>query len=409
MNVKTFLIFLITIIAIILITSKTEIVVIKETQALERLFSQPVENIEIYLQQGEYYLTPKSIIDSTCGNCQDPDQPVSATAGLIIRGKNVVIRGPRDQSAVIHTNSGYGLFINNCKNFVLENITVTDGIRDTALYASDAAIVVKNSTASISNNIIKNNLGDSIQIQKNISGIMGICGRENSIILIRNNRILRNSWDGIALYRDSQALIRNNIIDGIDKAGGRKPLGGRGVAIGVTWNAEAEIFGNYIARYWKGIGIFVDAKVKAKTNILEDITTWGIALWDANTGSPVARLNNNLIYNLGAMGVSLSSKTKYDPGYLINNIIVKTAQDSVYDSPDYYGYQCALSEQAIPDRFIIAANLFYDNRRASEDLPDYDLTPQEFKLSLKPKLKKLERLPVWKQSQFYLDNKKSLK
>ena len=47
--------------------------------------------------------------------------------------------------------------------------------------------------------------------------------------------------------------------------------GGRGVGIGVTWNAKAGIRGNLVRRYWKGIGLFVDAEGTVVENIIEDI------------------------------------------------------------------------------------------------------------------------------------------
>ncbi len=125
-----------------------------------------------------YNLSAVSFIDSTCGNCLEPDTPVSATYGLRISGKNITISGPEDRSAVIYTNSGYGLYIKDCERCILENLTITGGIRDSAAFASDAAIVVSNSSVTIRDNIITRNLGDSLMIAKNISGIMGICGRE---------------------------------------------------------------------------------------------------------------------------------------------------------------------------------------------------------------------------------------
>jgi len=205
------------------------------------LFESPQKNVIVNLQSGNYYLQPTHFVEETCGNCEEANTAVNATFGLKISGKNIRIMGPEDRSAIIHTNSGYGLYVLDCVDFYLENVTFTDGIRDTSAMVSDAAIVVKNSRAFIENNLITNNLGDSLMIAKHISGIMGICCRENSSVSIINNEIIRNSWDGIALYRDAEAIIEGNIIDGIDKAGGRVPGGGRGVAIGVTWNAKAKI------------------------------------------------------------------------------------------------------------------------------------------------------------------------
>ncbi len=123
---------------------------------------------------------------------------------------------------------------------------------------------------------------------------------------IEGNEIVRNSWDGIALYRDASAVIAGNVIDGVDKARGSRIGGGRGVAIGLTWNAFADVRGNLVKRYWKGIGVFVDAWGCVQENVIEDIVTWGIAYWDADKGKPVGFFEDNVIYGTGACGASIT-------------------------------------------------------------------------------------------------------
>lgn len=368
---------------------------------LQAVLSGKVDSLEIYLQPGDYYLSPTSITDSTCGNCEEPNQFVPATAGLEISGSYVRITGPENRSAVIHTNAGYGIYFNHCKRGIIENLSVTGGIRDPDGNATDAAIVVKNSTVTIRNNYIYGNIGDSAIVVKNIIGVMGICGRENSDLTITDNEIIGNSWDGIALYRDATATIIGNLIDGVDKASSKVAGGGRGVAVGITWNARATIDGNLIKRYWKGIGIFVDANVTARNNIIEDILTWGIAYWDAERGKPVGIIENNIIYSTGACGVSITrSQPGPNPGHLIGNVIVKTAQNPKYDAPDYYCNQCALSISSKPDNFRIDDNQFFNNRRATETLPDYDLSDSEFKKYAEDLRNRLLNSALFQQSDF---------
>ncbi len=376
--------------------------IVSSSEQLEELFSKPQENVRVILEPGDYHLTPECFIDSTCGNCQDPNEAVPATKGITISGKNISIIGPDDRSAVIHTHAGYGIYIKDLENGVLENLTITSTIRDTAQMATNAAIVVSNSDVVIRNNTIRDNLGDSLLVSKHISGVMGICGREHSHITINRNDILRNSWDGIALYRDAQAEIIGNRIDGIDKSTGRVPEGGRGVAIGVTWNAHAKIKYNYIARYWKGIGIFVDADSEVENNIIEDMATWGIAFWDAGKGAPKAYISNNIIYNVGACGISITkSDEETESGNMVGNIIVKSGQNEKYDSPDYYCYQTSLAMHEVPKNFEIKDNLFYDNRRATNDLPDYDIPEKQFLKKLIKKKSILFSNPFFIQSVFY--------
>jgi len=373
---------------------------IDNVEDLTRVFSKAVVNREIKLAPGIYDLEAVTVIDESCGNCEEPDQPVEVTAGLIITGKNIKLTGPEDGSAIIVTNAGYGLFLLNCNNITLENLTIRGGIRDSSAQATDAAIVVKDSYAIIRNNLITDNIGSAELISKNVVGVMGICGRERSRLEIYNNRILNNSWDGIALYRDSEAVIRENIIDG--KAGVDRPENtGRGVGIGVTWNAKAEITNNLIKNYWKGIGLFVDAQGAVKGNFIEECTTWGISLWDAGKGKPKGMIENNIIFDTGAMGAAITSATSDDPGYFKNNIIVKTGQDPAYDSPDYYGFQCALAEHSIPENFEISGNIYYNNRRATDDLPDRDLIQREFYTELERVKETMFQLPLKEESGFY--------
>lgn len=381
--------------------AKNKVVEISDTQDLNRIFQTHVDSIEVCLHSGEYHLSPADIIDSTCGNCENPDEQIPATAGLVISGSHVKLSGPEDHSAIIHTHAGYGIFFRNCKKGIIENLSITGGIRDADGRATDAAVVVKNGEVVIRNNHILDNIGDSAIVTKNIVGIMGICGRENSDMTITGNEIIRNSWDGIALYRDAKARITGNLIDGVDKASSKISGGGRGVAVGVTWNAVATIEENLLKRYWKGIGIFVDANVTARNNLIEDILTWGIAYWDADKGRPVGVIEKNIIYDTGACGAAITrSRPGENPGKFVNNVIVKTAQNPKYDSPDYYCEQCGLSVMAKPDNFMIEHNLFFDNRRATRDLPDYDMPGQVFREVADDLKMRIMKTPLFHQSEF---------
>jgi parallel beta-helix repeat protein len=360
-------------------SAHAERILISSAEELQKVTSNPLENVELHLLPGNYDLIPTEFIDNTCGNCENPDTAIAASYGLHLQGKNIKIIGTDSGETIIHTNAGYGIYFEDCLDCAIEEITVTGGKRDTSGLAADAAIVVKNGTVSVSNNRLANNVGQPEVVRKTIVGIMGIAGREGSIISITNNKITGNSWDGIALYRGAKAIIENNFIDGVDKATGDNIGGGRGVAVGITWNAEAVIRSNLIKRYWKGIGIFVDAKAQVEYNIIEDIITWGIALWDADKGMPIGKISRNIIYNTGACGSSITvNSNPRESGWFENNIIARTAQNPKYDSPDYYCYQCALALHAVPDNFKIEGNIFFDNRRATEDLPDYDLNKADF-------------------------------
>jgi parallel beta-helix repeat protein len=368
---------------------------------LQDLLAERVDSLDIFITTGHYHLTPQEIVDSTCGNCQDPDQPAAATAGLVISGNYVRLFGPEGRWAVIHTHAGYGLFFDHCREGIVENLFITDGERDPDPNATDAAIVVKNGSVTIRGNRLHNNIGDSCLVADHVVGIMGICGREGARLTIEDNEIRRNSWDGIALYRGAEAVIRGNLIDGVDQAAANTAGGGRGVAIGITWDARATVEYNLLRRYWKGLGIFVDARVRARNNVIEDMLTWGVALWDADTGAPIGFIEDNVIYRTGACGVTITrTRPGPDPGRLTGNVIVRTGQNPRYDDPDFYCHQCALSIFSKPDNFPIADNLFFDNRRATGDLPDYDVSPEDFRDLAADVAHHLLTTPLLQQSEF---------
>jgi hypothetical protein len=348
---------------------------------LEEALSGPRYDAVIVLAPGVYELVPESAIDSSCGNCANPDTLIPITVGLTVSGRNVRIEGPRDGTATIVTRAGYGLYFKDCVDCELERVTVTGGERDTSGLATDAAIVAKRASVTIANCIVRDNIGSAETIAKNTVGIMGLCGREGSDLTIERCEILRNSWDGIALYRDARASISNNLIDGVDGAG-VETGGGRGVAIGVTWNGAATIERNLVRKYWKGIGVFVDADVVARGNIVEEMRTWGISVWDADRGRPRAVIERNVVYDCGACGVAVTREAAYDEneprGRLVTNIVVHTGQNPKYDAPDYYCYQCALALHAVPEGFSIRGNVFFDNREADGAPFDEDTTREMF-------------------------------
>jgi hypothetical protein len=383
-----------------------ETIEVSTPQELQHALDGPRERVSIVLAPGEYHLTPSAAVDSTCGNCENPTEMVPMTFGLLVSGREVWILGPDRGEATIYSHAGYGVYFKDCAECGIAGVTITGGVRDTAAAATNAAIVAKNSSVSVFHNRIADNLGDSTLVATNVVGIMGICGREKSFMWIRDNDIIRNSWDGIALYRDAEAEIELNLIDGVDKARGSEAGGGRGVAVGLTWNARAKVKSNVIKRYWKGIGIFVDAHAVVQENIVEEMLTWGIAYWDAGKGKPWTFIENNVVYDCGACGVSITREAPFAegerPGGMTGNIVVKTGQNPKYDDADYYCLQCALALHAVPEHFAIENNLFFDNRRASSDLFDQDVSEEEF---FKSKDKLLGDILASKQDWFWKNSR----
>jgi hypothetical protein len=319
------------------------------------------------LRAGTYVLEPTAYTDPSCGNCEDATETVPATLGLRLTGRGVAIRGAHRDSVVIDTRAGYGILVEDCTDCVIRGVTITGGTRDEDGRATSAAIVVRRSTLTIEDCIIRDNIGDSATVAKNIVGIAGIAGREGADITLRNCEIRRNSWDGVALYRGARAHIHDNIIDGVDKASGTRMTGGRGTGIGITWDARAIVERNRVTRYWKGIGVFVDADADIRENIVEDILTWGIALWGPAGATPAARIERNVVYRTGACGVMLDAPAGGDaPGTFIDNVVMRTGQNERYDSGEPYCWQRPVARSRIPPGFVERGTLLFDNRQPRE-------------------------------------------
>lgn len=332
--------------------------------SLRRALAEAGPGTTIALRAGEYVLEPVAFTDSTCGNCEDAAEDVPASLGLRVGGTGIRIEGAHRDSVIIRTGAGYGLLFEDCRDCTLRSVTITGGIRDEDGRATDAAIVVRRSTLTIDDCRIRDNIGDSATVARTIVGIAGIAVREGGDVTISGCEITRNSWDGIALYRGARAHIHDNIVDGVDRAAGGRIGGGRGVGIGLTWDAVATVERNRVTRYWKGIGVFVEADAAVRENVIEDILTWGIAFWGPNGATPTARIERNIIYNTGACGVMIDrTDAETTPGTLTGNLIMETGQNERYDSGEPYCWQRPIARHHTPAGFIEHDNVLFRNRQ----------------------------------------------
>ena len=91
---------------------------------------------------------------------------------------------------------------------------------------------------------------------------------------------------------------------------------GRGVGIGVTWDATCIAYRNVVSGYWKGIGAFGTSNVVAHNNAVMDNLGWGIIA----TGEAFMDIANNIVNHNGNCGVAPWSTGCR--GRIINNIII---------------------------------------------------------------------------------------
>jgi hypothetical protein len=258
-----------------------------------------------------------------------------------------VIIGSGVDSTILVTNAGYGVLFVRSRDSRISNLKITGGVRDLDGSATDAAIVAKWSRITIDNCLLADNTNRPESV---IVGIGGIMGREGAELIIVNNRIENNSWDGIALYRGATAYIADNIING-----------GRGAGIGITWDATATILRNKISNYWKGIGSFGDSRVFCSNNLVKDNLGWGIIA----TGTSYMDATNNVVYNNGNCGMAIWSDEC--SGRFSNNIVMKNGWRKEWVCPcvGIWNYGTLYN-------FEISYNDVWDNKEGQyRDMPDY--------------------------------------
>ena len=202
---------------------------------LERAIRNAHAGDTLFLKNGVYEASQKPDIEYSCGNCEGEFTRVEATVGFRVDGKPLTILGEHQDSTVLITNAGYGVLFDHASGSTIANLTITGGKRDLDPNATDAAIVAKNGRVTIEACRILNNWDIW---EETVVGIGGIMGREGADLIIHNNLIAGNSWDGVALYRGSKAIISDNVI-----------MNGRGACIGITWDARAEVSGNRCSGY----------------------------------------------------------------------------------------------------------------------------------------------------------------
>jgi phosphohistidine phosphatase SixA len=361
--------------------------------------------VRILLAPGRYRLTPSPYEDPSCGNCADPAETVPATVGLHVRGAGIIIEGSDPERVIIETHAGYGVLFDGCADCVLRGVTVTGGTRDEDGRATSAGVVVRHSRVLLEACRIADNIGDSATVAAVVVGIAGVAGREGSEIRLRDCVLERNSWDGVALYRGARAEITDNVIDGVDRASGGVVGGGRGVGIGMTWDARAVVERNLVRRYWKGIGVFLDAEAEVRHNVVEDILTWGLAYWGPDGSRPSAHLDENAVYRTGACGASIERGPEdgAPPGRLLGNAFVRTGQNPRYDDGEPYCPQRPIARTRVPSGFRVEGNLVHDARQPGEAPLEPALDREAFRHAVAPLLERLRAQPATARSRFVAD------
>jgi hypothetical protein len=263
---------------------------------LQAVIDHAADGDTLVLGAKDFAASSRSFTDPLCGNCTDPQTPVTASYGFIIKDKGLVILGTSRSATRLITNAGYGVYVENADGTVIRNLTITGGKRDRDGNATDAAIVVRRSSVV--------DIRDNDNRSFDSTVVVGIAGREGAEITMRDCRILNGGWDGIALYRGATAVVTDCQIKD-----------GRGAGIGVTWDASCFAFRNEVTGFWKGIGSFGTSTVVACNNLVHDNLGWGMIA----TGSSMLEATNNVVHHNGNCGIAPWSTDAR--GRFVNNVI----------------------------------------------------------------------------------------
>jgi hypothetical protein len=276
----------------------------------------------IAIADGRYVATPRDLVDPTCGNCADEDfrSDIPVTAGFVVQGKTLHLGGASREGAVLVTGAGYGLLFEDAGTSSVETLTVTGGLRDADGRATDGGVVVRRTTLAMRGVDVAGNDDLYDGDPDPVVGVAGVVGREGADLTIEDCRIEDNSWDGIALYRGDPAVPGSGpraLVVGTTVGCDSQCVSprGRGVGIGVTWDAEATVIGCRIHDQWKGVGAFGTSRVVLTNSIVEDQVGWGVIA----TGESWMEVTNNVITRNGTTGLAA-----WDPaasGRFVNNVV----------------------------------------------------------------------------------------
>jgi hypothetical protein len=220
-----------------------------------------------------------------------------ATRGFRIAGKSLILQGESRTGTILETRAGYGVLFESAGSSRIENLTITGGLRDGDGRATNGAVVVRSTTITINNADLVNNSNTFSGTPDPVVGISGIVGREGAVITATNLLIQNNSWDGIALYRGDPAIANSGARATISNVTIDQ---GRGVGIGSTWDAQADITNVRVSNYWKGVGSFGTARVTLRNSIVRDQLGWGVTGADSSNMTAI----NNVITRQGRSGLS---------------------------------------------------------------------------------------------------------
>jgi len=346
-------------------------------RSLQDAIDAAADGDTIHVMEGTHAPVVTDAVDSTCGNCDDAEfrHDIPITLGFHVTGKSVHIEGESRSDTILDTGAGYGMLFDEAGISTVTDLTITGGVRDADGMATDAAIVVKHTALAVRDVDIHENNDLYDGEPDPVVGIIGIAGREGAVLTVVGCSIVNCSWDGIALYRGDPevpdsgpvAVIVDNTIGCTE--GCIFGTGGRGVGIGITWDANATVVNNRLFEYWKGIGSFGTSHALVANNVVQDMHGWGIIVSSDSTMEAI----NNVVYQVGNTGMAAWDSAA--TGLFVNNVVTGCG-----NVDEWVAKQTGVWMNS--DGVVLAYNDIWDNNGqqvCTGGSPDgFDCTPVEF-------------------------------
>jgi len=299
---------------------------------LQQLIDDAEDGATVTIPEGTFTIEATVLSAVPCLNCED-DKPLTTTRGLLVSGKAVHLIGRGADRTRLRITASYGLVFLDSRGSSVQGLSITGIERDPDPEVTSAAILAFRSDLAVTG-VRLHDLTN--QVAGVTNGVSGIVGGLNSHLYLAANRIERTGWDGITLFKGTFGEILGNEV-----------FGGRGVAIGVTRGASANVVGNVVAGFWKGLATFDGSNTRIFNNIVHDMIGWGIAVRDSR-----AEVRNNLVVHAGVCGVITYADTVIG---LHDNMIVDTG----FNPSDQYCERVGLNNYAPLAAEAVRDNLFF--------------------------------------------------
>ena len=374
-----------------------EIIEVDDAEELRDLLEDPIDFVNIVLAPGEYRL-----IDDSDDNEDEEDSADQAEAIMTISGENVNLSAEEAGTVTIVLESERMLRFSSCRDCSLRNLNFVINPVGNSADTTTFIVVQESEVALLSSEIVLAEVPDSLD-ESNSAIVHAISVGESGRATISGNQFRAFNGNVISLYNNARVKIRDNLIRGAGPEAQRAR--GQGMAILMSDNSTGQVKNNLITHCYKGIGIRDNADGIVKDNVIEDMSTWGIAFWQTGEQAPVALIQHNVIFRTGACGAMIGVTDFEDGIGLFNdNLVVMTGQDERLDAADLFCYQTAIALHAVPDGFEMSGNTRYANRRGADAGPDHDVEGEVFEASLSDFCEFFLRKDIIAQHSFFFTN-----